>query len=1748
MKEHGRFSSMKGLFVLFLMLTVGILQGQTIFTGPANGDWFTDTNWSNGLPTSGNNATIPGGASALINAPLTVNFNIDNFGSITNSSILTVSNPISSGGAFANSGTMTINAGISFTAAGGFNNSGTIVNKGSFNCNSAPFINTATGIVNNESDWQQLVAFTNDGTLSNKIGVFTCPQIFTNNKTVENLTGATFKVDFGGAFTNAVGSSLTNGGNFQNLSTFTNMTTVTNTGFFINNGTHNCNGVFNNESSARFESSATVNVVGTWNNKTSATTQSAFRFNILAAGVFNNLGTFQNLDQIDVKLNGSFNNETGSTTNLLFGSSILNAGVFTVKASSLISSNGTINNSKTFNVLGTIESNNGSQIINSDAFTINGLVKVANIFTNNGILTIDGSLENNAGGVITNTATMTVNKPGRLSNSSDVFNRVGASLTNNGTVFNVVRITNEGSFTNNAYLSLAGDLLNRLGGSFNNTEVVEIRDGSIVNEGSLTNGKTIIVRACGILSNRTTLTNNGRIENGGVVFQKGTIAVNPIVNIGGLIQVGASSNAPSVCKPTVQAGTDLNGDAKVDAPAVVTKGFGIDSCFGVQYFVDGVNRRTYTCVNVGQTLTVPVRLLFRTNDELTCTTAVTVFDGVAPLISNCPQDVAVLNTVNTAPYSWSAIAATDNCGGTPIITSTVASGSVFNAGITEVVITAKDASNNAADCRFKVTVVQVISSATCTTLDVTAPVISNCPANITLNTSGSGAIAVWNTPSVTDACYPIVVKVSRPSGSFFPSGTTTVVYTATDANNNNSTCSFSVTVNGAPDFCTIDNIKPIIRNCPPNFFGVSNAAINGAVAVWLTPSVSDNCSAPTLTSTAQSGAIFPNGTTAVNFTATDARGNASSCTFNVFVGVDPCPGDVAGPVLACPANVSVNTTTQTGIGTWAAPVPTDACGGITLVSTHSSGSPFALGATAVTYQASDKKGNKSTCIFTVTVINACLSDVTNPVISGCPANISIATGGTSAIVNWTAPTATDNCSAATLTSTRPSGSTFGLGATTVTYTATDINGNAATCSFTVTVTQDACATDVTAPVFACLANRPAVPATAACGAMVSWVAPTVMDNCPGTPTVTVTSAPTAGLNSGSCFPVGVTTMTYRATDARGNIATCIFTVTVTANTCLTDAVPPVFANCPANQPAVTATGTCGATVSWTAPTATDNCPGTLTVVLTSAPTVGLTSGSCFPVGVTTLTYRATDAKGNVATCVFTVTVNAASTGFDPNKCYKIVNKATGKVLDVEGGSLANFARIFQWTLHGGANQQWQLTKLTNGFYEIKNRKSDKLLDIVGTGGNCANGVKTEQYINDNTGSQQWNLVRQADGSYKMINRTCNKTLKVEGGNPADGAPVELYDDFGAEYFKWFIIEIPCAQTMCTTNGGVIHERWTNRVPTWTSPIQIPTTSPNTITTTVPSDFKMPVFNSADNYISRARGYIKPTTTGNYIFNVTGDDFTELWLSTTNRSANIIKIAHHYGYTSPTEYTKYPTQTSVSITLQAGQLYYIELRHIEGGGGDFYQVQWKKPGSTTFSIIPSANLAMPCSNTQQTALSANVFTFEAKADINQAKLQWVSNGGYKNDYFKVERLDATGNFQTLDVVNAHTGDETLNTFNYTDAHPIEGENHYRITTIPIEGTPQYSDIKQLFFGKMGDINVFPNPADAFIDIDLRLYENKPVTIYVYNALGKMLKRLSVEKASATPQRLNIEDLNTGSYLIRVQTEGKRDVLKQVKIAK
>jgi len=108
------------------------------------------------------------------------------------------------------------------------------------------------------------------------------------------------------------------------------------------------------------------------------------------------------------------------------------------------------------------------------------------------------------------------------------------------------------------------------------------------------------------------------------------------------------------------------------------------------------------------------------------------------------------------------------------------------------------------------------------------------------------------------------------------------------------------------------------------------------------------------------------------------------------------------------------------------------------------------------------------------------------------------------------------------------------------------------------------------------------------------------------------------------FPPGTTTVTFTATDAAGNVAKGVTTVTVR------DTTSPTIAGMPSNV-TVEAAGR-GTAVTWPSPTASDAVDGSVPVVCVPA------SGALFGVGTTTVTCTATDAAGNAGHATFAVIV------------------------------------------------------------------------------------------------------------------------------------------------------------------------------------------------------------------------------------------------------------------------------------------------------------------------------------------------------------------------------------------------------------------------------------------------------------------------------------------------------------------------------
>jgi len=115
-------------------------------------------------------------------------------------------------------------------------------------------------------------------------------------------------------------------------------------------------------------------------------------------------------------------------------------------------------------------------------------------------------------------------------------------------------------------------------------------------------------------------------------------------------------------------------------------------------------------------------------------------------------------------------------------------------------------------------------------------------------------------------------------------------------------------------------------------------------------------------------------------------------------------------------------------------------------------------------------------------------------------------------------------------------------------------------------------------------------------------------------------------------------------------------------------------------------------------------------------------------------------------------------------------------------------------------------------------------------------------------------------------------------------------------------------------------------------------------------------NAVENYGARIRGYLHPPQTGNYTFWISGDDDHELWLSTDETPANLVRVAGDNGVSGQRAWDALPRQKSASIALKAGQRYYVEALHKQGVGVAYVAVGWQLPDGSMERPIPGSRLS------------------------------------------------------------------------------------------------------------------------------------------------------------------------------------------------
>ncbi|MGR4880365.1 RICIN domain-containing protein [Streptomyces sp. LARHCF249] len=155
---------------------------------------------------------------------------------------------------------------------------------------------------------------------------------------------------------------------------------------------------------------------------------------------------------------------------------------------------------------------------------------------------------------------------------------------------------------------------------------------------------------------------------------------------------------------------------------------------------------------------------------------------------------------------------------------------------------------------------------------------------------------------------------------------------------------------------------------------------------------------------------------------------------------------------------------------------------------------------------------------------------------------------------------------------------------------------------------------------------------------------------------------------------------------------------------------------------------------------------------------------------------------------------------DTSASYVLVNRGSGKALDVSGGSTAEGAALSQWVRHDGANQQFRFVDSGGGYYRLKAQHSGKVLDVYSY--STADHADIVQWSDAGGANQQFRLADSPDGYVRLINRNSGKAVEVQNASTADGAKVVQYADWGGANQQWQLVRASGVLAQVHTAGRV----------------------------------------------------------------------------------------------------------------------------------------------------------------------------------------------------------------------------------------------------------------------------------------------------------------------------------------------------------
>ena len=256
--------------------------------------------------------------------------------------------------------------------------------------------------------------------------------------------------------------------------------------------------------------------------------------------------------------------------------------------------------------------------------------------------------------------------------------------------------------------------------------------------------------------------------------------------------------------------------------------------------------------------------------------------------------------------------------------------------------------------------------------------------------------------------------------------------------------------------------------------------------------------------------------------------------------------------------------------------------------------------------------------------------------------------------------------------------------------------------------------------------------------------------------------------------------------------------------------------------------------------------------------------------------------------------------------------------------------------------------------------------------------------------------------------------------------------------------------------------------------------------------------------------------------------------------------------------------SVIMTGQSDKTYYFKINDLNNGWAQIFGCSWNCGYRQSASDLPNGNYFITIYNEDwsrhcdteiemrdspfsgsTSSRNAPQLNFEAFRNQRKVELQWLTNSGYKVDYFEVEQASDGINFSKVKQLVNQSWSNDLEYHQIIDEQPSLGKNYYRVKEVYLDGSFAYTQVKEIDFNiDLERISVFPNPAQNELFVNVKSLLGQKGTLTLLNQYGQMVQQIDLANIETDILKINTSKMSNGLYYLNISSNQQKAFTKKI----